>query len=435
MLVSSRKRLLIVGHGMAATRLVRDLEEKSPGQFAITIVGDEKLGGYNRVLLSSLLAGESDEAALAMQDRSWYRQHDIQLIAGDAVSSIELDTQSATTESGRKLNWDYLVLATGSRAARLPIPGTDLDGVMTLRTLQEAKQLIARSRDAGNPESDKNAVVVGGGLLGLEAACALQARGMQVTVVHNESWPMNRQLDGEAGELLRRTLQQRGIGFNPEANCVRFEADAKGETVSALLLADGRRLPCTTAVMALGIIPEVSLARQLDLVVERAIVVDKWLQTSDERVFALGECCQIESEMFGLVAPIYQQADILSAVLLYKATTGTERISPDVDDHASVLPHYQRQPLPTRLKVSGVDVFSAGMLASPDNSAPLRSMAMRDGRTGHYRRLWWRGSQLVGAVMFGDIGDSSHYLRMIEDGCKADSNPATLLAPSSRAAS
>lgn len=418
--------LLIVGFGMAAGRLLQEISLQAPGLFDITVIGEESQAAYNRILLSPLLAGESDASVLPLHSAAWYRSQGIAVHTGDPVIALDTDRRVASTASGARHNWDMLVLATGSRAARLPLPGFDLDGVVSLRTLDDATAVMARVDVSGQPAAGKvrRAVVVGGGVLGLEAACALQNRGVDTTVVHNATWPMNRQLDSEAGEYLAATLAARGIRFISDAQCERFVAGQDTQRVAALQLGDGESLSCDLVIMAVGISPEVSLARQANLSVARAINVDGWLRSSESSVFALGECCEIDGEQFGLVAPIYQQAQVLAKVLQRFAESGVDASLADIDPYA-------RQSLPTRLKVSGVHVFSAGTWDAFADRAPQsqRSLAWRDAGAGEYRRLWWQGDCLQAAVMFGDIDDSGIYEQLIESRAAVRALPEALLNP------
>jgi len=417
-----KPKLLIVGFGMAAGRLLQEVQLLAPGLFDITVIGEDPQAAYNRILLSPLLAGESEASILPLQTSSWYQSNGIDVQTGDPVTDLDVEQRVAHTASGKQYPWDLLVLATGSRAARLPLPGAELSGIVSLRTLDEANEVMARLNN--ETASDRRAVVVGGGVLGLEAACALQNRGVATTVVHNASWPMNRQLDCEAGEYLAATLAARNIRFISDAQCDHFVATADGARVAALQMGDGETLACDLVIMAVGIIPEVSLARQTKLSVARAINVDGWLRSDVTGVFALGECCEIDGEQFGLVAPIYRQAQVLAEVLQRCATSGAKA---DVSDIAP----YTRQALPTRLKVSGVHVFSAGCLddvVEPPAHAQ-RSLAWRDRDNLEYRRLWWQEGRLQAAVMFGEIGDSAIYEQLIEQQVPVQATVRALLTP------
>ncbi|MDF1623637.1 MAG: FAD-dependent oxidoreductase [Pseudohongiella nitratireducens] len=401
--------ILIVGFGMAAGRLLEEIIDKADNAFEIIVVGEEPQAAYNRILLSPLLAGEIPSDNLALHDSAWYETNGIRVITGDPVISLDTNRKRATTASGERLAWDYLVLATGSRPGKLKLPGESLKGVQALRNMADAERLL------GSISSIKKAVVIGGGLLGLEAACALQAHNIDTTVVHNASWPMNRQLDSEAGERLVTALHEKGVTFVADAQCERYLEDEQG-AVAGLALADDQVFPCELVVEAVGVVPEITLAKAAGIPCERAIVVDDKLRTQVDDVFAIGECCQIEEELFGLVTPIYQQAAVLANVFAVYANTESEarRLLLLADCQG-----YVTQALPTKLKVSGVHVFSAGTLVESENntiddkSSPV-SMAMRDDQGG-YRRLWWQDNRLIGAVMFGDTEDSQCYVDMIAE--------------------
>ena len=402
--MASRRRLLIIGNGMAASRLLDELVKRDVHRFAITVIGEETATGYNRILLSPFLAREKSLNDVITHNADWYQQHQIQLHSGDAVITIDSHNRTVLTASGKVFEWDHLVIATGARAARLNIPGSDLDQVMCLRTLDDARHMQTIALQGGK------AVVIGGGLLGLEAAYGLHRLGMHVSVVHNGQWLMNRQLDNEAGALLEASLQKRGMTLYTEAISEAFIGDRQ---VCGLKLQNGTTIDCDLAVIGIGIAPEVSLARHAGLTCEQAIVTDHQLRTSMANVSALGECCQIDGELFGMVAPIYQQARILACRLMAEESEG-----------------YHREALPTRLKVSGIDVFSAGDLS---NLEDCRTLAWRDPQRGHYRRLWLRQGRLVAAVMFGDVDDGGLYFDLIQEGRRIP-DPAALLLGMAEAA-
>ncbi|MCK5875307.1 MAG: NAD(P)/FAD-dependent oxidoreductase [Alcanivoracaceae bacterium] len=393
----SSRRLVIIGNGMAATRLLDELVARDARRFAITVIGEEAAAGYNRIMLSPWLAGEKSRNELITHPRDWYEQHGISLLSGDPAATIDAAQQCVITESGARIDWDHLIIATGSRAAMLPIPGNRLGNVLCFRTLDDAQRMQQFARRGGN------AVVIGGGLLGLEAAYGLNRLGMQVSVVHNGDWLMNRQLDEEAGIKLAESLRQRGIAVHVGCNSEAFVGSGN---VEGLQLADGTVLPCSLAIIGIGITPEISLARAAGLQCERAIITDALMRTSIENIFALGECCQISGELFGMIAPIYQQARVLARRLCSEETEG-----------------YQSEVLPTRLKVSGVDVFSAGDLMSLED---CRTLVWRDPKLSHYKRLWLRDGRLVAVVLFGDASDGGAYFDLIQQG-KRIADPAALL--------
>ncbi|MEO6698659.1 MAG: FAD-dependent oxidoreductase [Paraperlucidibaca sp.] len=408
----SSRRLLIIGNGMAATRLLDELLARGMAGADIAVVGEEDAPGYNRIALSPWLAGEKNLDQLITHDAAWYAAHGIALYRADPVLSVTTDTREARLASGRVLAWQQLIFATGSRATRLNIAGHDLAGVSVFRSLADAESIAAKA------VAGQRAVVIGGGLLGLEAAWGLRQRGLSVSVVHNGDWLMNRQLDAEAGALLAQALTARGIELHLGARSEAFVSDAAlnngALTGLRLSVAAGQErrqeqtVPCELAIMSLGITPEISVAAAAGAHCARAIRVDAWLRTSLKNVFALGECCEIDGESFGLVAPIYQQAKILADTLMGADSLG-----------------YRRMASPTRLKVTGIDLFSAGEL---HDLADCHSVAWRDAQRGHYRRLWFRHRQLIAAVLYGDVDDGGAFFDVIEQGLPVADPVALMLS-------
>ncbi|WP_298643538.1 nitrite reductase large subunit NirB [uncultured Tistrella sp.] len=372
-----RDRILIIGAGMAGTRLVQDLVALAPGACDITLIGAEPHAPYDRIMLSPVLAGEKTAAAIRLLDDDFLDRHGVSFLAGDAVTGIDRAARRVTTAAGRQLEYDRLVLATGSQPIRLPLPGAALKGVVTFRDLGDVDTMLALGRP-GAP-----AVVIGGGLLGLEAAAGLAGRGMKVTVVHLAGHVMERQLDAEAGGMLADALAARGITTVTTANSRAILDDGTGR-VAGLELADGRVLPAELLVMAVGIRPETGLARAAGLEVGRGILVDDRLGTSDPAIAALGECVEFDGQCFGLVAPLYDQAKVLARALAGRPGDG-----------------FAVRPTATRLKVSGVDVFSAGSLGGAD----AEEITLRDAARGSYRKLVIRDDRLDGVVMYGDVAD------------------------------
>ena len=429
---TSRPHLLIVGNGMACNRLLTRLLTISPDKFRITVIGQEKTAAYNRILLTPWLNGDVSNDELRLQDSDWYARNNITMHLGDAAITLDTESKTLTCQSGKRFDWDLLVMATGSQALIPPVPGHQLEGVMCLRTKNDAALLRQRCEQGSRKISD--IAVVGGGVLGLETACALSAMGQPVTVIHRDAWLMNRQLDREAGEQLANAIRARGIRVSTGVNCTRFIAQNNKPTmlrgIELVPLEPTanetlrQELEFSTAVLAIGIKPEINLAKAAGLHCERAIVVDPWLRTSVENVFALGECCQINQEMFGLVAPVYQQADVLADVL---AEGRWLRPEPAVKK-------YQTTTLATKLKVAGLDVYSVGLI--PDqyaDTASTHSVIWQDNGQGHYRRLWVQNNKLAAAVALGDIDGLSEYAGVIE-AQQPVQDPASLLLGGSMAA-
>ncbi len=375
-------RALVIGAGPAGTRCALRLAARLPGA-EVTLAGAEPALPYDRVALSKYVAGGVAQEALITHSLADLTAAGVTYRAGTAIASLDLASRRAVTASGKTVDYDWCVVATGSRAVRLPFPGADLPGVVPWRDLAESRAMLRAAREGGP------AVVIGGGLLGLEAAAGLAARGMRVTVLHAVGWPMERQLDTEAGALLADRLRGRGLKLLMNA---KTEAIEGRDRVEAVRLADGTRIPARLVVMAVGVRPNTDLARASGLAVGRGIVVDASMRTSDPRVLAIGECAEVEGRVVGLVAPALEQAEAAAATVAGEAAAWTARA-----DAAA-------------LKVTGAAVWSAGEVAPEDADA----VTLRAGET--YRGLWWRGSRLVGAVLYGDVAESGFYLRLIASG-------------------
>jgi nitrite reductase (NADH) large subunit len=350
------------------------------------VFGAEPHGNYNRILLSPVLSGEKSVPEIMLHTRDWYRDNGITLRAGDPVVRIDRRRRVVHAQSGLQVKYDRLLLATGSRPFIVPVPGHELPGVIGFRDLQDVDTMLAAARRGGC------AVVIGGGLLGLEAANGLQRRGMQVTVVHVTGSLMNQQLDPQAAALLKETLERKGLRILLDTQTVGIVG---GERVEAVRFADGSVTPADLVVMAAGVRPNIALAQQAGLHCERAIVVDDTLQTYDPRVYAVGECVQHRRCTFGLVAPIWDQARVCAAHL---SGAGHRR--------------YVQQATATRLKVTGVDLYSAGDIVGGEGSQDL---VLRDRRAGVYKRLVVTGNRLAGAVLYGDVQDGPWYFDLIQE--------------------
>lgn len=382
----SDERLLIVGNGMAGHRLLEALLKREQRPQPITVIGDESAPAYNRILLSPLLAGEAEREALTLRDRDWYAEQGVELILGERIDDIDRQRHVAITDRGRRLAYDRLVLATGSRPAMPDVPGIRLNGVHGFRDLEDAAALT-RLAESDRVGSDR-AVVVGGGLLGLEAAEGLRKRGMHVSVLQRSEWLMNRQLDATAAALLRGELESRGLEVVTGARLAACESDPQGQ-VAAVRLEDGRRLPADCVVVAAGITPNAELGSRVGLTTRRGIVVDAWLTSSDPRIHALGECCEFEGRTYGLVEPIWRQVEVLAARLCGEPVDG-----------------YVEAPSATKLKVSGVSLYAFGPI-EPD--ADHEVLTYHDPQQGDYRRLLLRNDRLEGAVLYGDTAFGPWY--------------------------
>jgi nitrite reductase (NADH) large subunit len=377
--------LVIVGNGMAGMRTVEELLKLAPDMYDITVFGAEPHGNYNRILLSPVLAGEKTVDDIMLHTRDWYAQNGITLHAGDPVEHIDRKRRIVRARSGLEVRYDRLLLATGSKPFIIPVPGHDLPGVLAFRDIQDVESMLQAARN------HKHAVVIGGGLLGLEAANGLQRQGMNVTVVHVTDALMNQQLDKPAAQLLQKALESKGLRFMLGAQTAAIVGQ---DRVTAVRLGDGSEIPADLVVMTAGVRPNIALAKEAGLHCDRAIVVDDTLQTYDPRVYAVGECVQHRSATFGLVAPIWDQARVCGAHL---AGAGVRR--------------YVQQASPTRLKVTGVDLYSVGDFIGGEDSEDL---VLRDPRRGVYKRLVLSGNRIAGAVLYGDVQDGPWYFDLIQ---------------------
>lgn len=379
--------LVVVGNGMAATRLVDELSRRSLGRYSIIVIGAEPRLSYNRVLLSSLLAGEIDETALELKPSAWWGRCGITTLYGATVASVDPARRMVVLGNGLRFAYSKLVLAIGSVPIKLKKPGMDLPGVFTFRDFGDVQAMRA-TIPAG-----ARAAVIGGGLLGIEAACGLAKRGVKVTLVHLMDRLMERQLDRPAAALLKRAIEEKGIEVVLEADTERVIGP---ERVRGLALADGRSFDVDFVVSSAGIKPRTRLARDAGLGVDRGIVIDDGLATSDPNIFAIGECAEHRGAVYGLVEPAYEQANVLARRL--------------AGDHGA---RYAGSALATNLKVSGVNVFSAGEFL--DGTA-TDVLTLEDEGEGTYKKLVMRDDKLTGAVLFGDTSDARWYLDLIRSG-------------------
>ncbi|MDR3418181.1 MAG: FAD-dependent oxidoreductase [Nevskia sp.] len=376
----------MIGNGMAGMRVIEELLRIAPDAYDITVFGAEPHGNYNRILLSPVLAGEKRFEDIVLHDLAWYARQGIVLHSGDAVVAIDRRRRVVRTQSGREEPYDRLLLATGSTPNRLPIPGKDLPGVLTFRDLQDVNAMLAAAR------RHRRAVVIGGGLLGLEAANGLLQQGMDVTVVHGLDVLMERQLDAYASALLRRSLEARGIQFVLGARTVAVEGT---DHVTGLRFADGQTLAADLVVMTAGVTPNAALAREAGLQCGRGVLVDDTLQTYDPRVYAVGECVQHRNATYGLVAPLWEQARVCAA-------------------HLGGVGHlrYTGSLVSTSLKVTGIELFSAGNFAGGDGCEVL---ILRDPDAGVYKRIVLKDNRVVGALLYGDARDGAWYLQLMQE--------------------
>jgi nitrite reductase (NADH) large subunit len=381
----SRPRLVVIGNGMAGMRTVEELLKLAPDLYDIAVFGAEPYGNYNRIMLSPVLAGEKSVDDIILNSRSWYEENGIRLHAGDPVIAIDRTRRIVRSKNGVEAGYDRLLIATGSKPFLIPVPGHDLPGVIAFRDIQDVETMLDAAR------SHRHAVVIGGGLLGLEAANGLMRQGMSVTVVHVTDSLMERQLDRSASALLQQTLERKGLRFLLKANTAEIVGP---DRVTAVRFDDGTEVPADLVVMTAGVRPNIDLAKQAGLHCERAIVVDDTLQTYDPRIYAVGECVQHRTATFGLVAPIWGQARVCGAHL---AGAGHRR--------------YVQRATATKLKVTGVELYSAGdFIGGPDSE----DLVLRDPRRGVYKRLVIEGNRVIGAVLYGDVKEGAWYFDLIQ---------------------
>jgi nitrite reductase (NADH) large subunit len=378
--------LIIVGKGMAATRLVDELSQRALGRYSIAVIGAENRLAYNRVLLSPLLAGEIAEPDIELKPAMWWKARGVSTIYGRSVSGIDRAARTVTLEDGLSLPYGKLVLATGSKPLKPPFPGGDLPGVATFRDTADVGLMRAYAQRGAR------IVVIGGGLLGLEAAYGLSRAGGRVTVLHLVDRLMERQLDPEGAALLASAITARGIE-------VRLDAATKGfvgtDKVEGVELADGTIIPADLVVIAIGVRPNVDLARAAGLAINRGIMVDDHMASDDKSIFAIGECAEHRGQVYGLVEPAYEQACVLAAGLANRTA------------------HYAGSLLSTNLKVSGVGVFSAGEFEAGEGA---EIVVLRDRAAGIYRKFVLREGRLAGCVLVGDTQGALFYLGLIRSG-------------------
>jgi nitrite reductase (NADH) large subunit len=385
-----KMKLVMIGNGMAGVRTLEELLKIAPDLYDITVFGSEPHPNYNRILLSPVLAGEQTVDEIILNPLSWYAEHGITLHLGSTITSIDRTRRRVTADDGVTAEYDRLLIATGSTPFILPVPGKDLAGVIAYRDIADTNTMIETAK------THKHAVVIGGGLLGLEAANGLMLRGMQVTVVHISGWLMERQLDDIAGRLLEQSLVERGLRFELNAHTAALLGNEDGR-VRAVQFKDGREIPADLVVMAAGIRPNTALAESARLLCARGIVVTDTMQSvTDPRVYSVGECASHRGIAYGLVAPLFEQGKVCATHL---AEFGIGR--------------YTGSQTSTKLKVTGIDLFSAGDFMG---GADCEEIVLSDPGGGVYKKLVIKGDKLVGACLYGDTVDGSWYFKLLREG-------------------
>jgi nitrite reductase (NADH) large subunit len=382
-----KEKLVLVGNGMAGVRTLEELLKIDADKYDITVFGAEPHPNYNRIMLSPVLAGDKTIDDIILNSVEWYAENSITLKTGDPVARIDRINNKVVTENGEEADYDRLLLATGSNPFIIPIPGSDLDGVIGFRDIADVETMLAAAKN------HKKAVVIGGGLLGLEAANGLMLNGMEVTVVHLLDSLMERQLDKPASALLKSSLEERGLKFLMEAQTASLEGNGR---VSSVRFADGSEVEADLVVMAVGIRPNMTLAQESGIYCDRGVVVNDTMQTYDPKVYSVGECVQHRNICYGLVAPLFDQARVAANHL---AQLGSKR--------------YEGSVTSTQLKVTGIDLFSAGEFHEEEGD---EAIVMKDDAHGTYKKLVIRDNKIKGTVLYGDTIDGTWYFQLLRDG-------------------
>ncbi|MCK1993483.1 NAD(P)/FAD-dependent oxidoreductase [Peribacillus muralis] len=380
----NKQKLVLVGNGMAGLRCVESIIKNDPHAFEITIFGSEPHVNYNRILLSSVLQGKASFEDIAINERSWYTKHNILLYTGETVVKIDKEARKIKTDKEREVHYDKLIIATGSVPFILPVTGFDKQGVITFRTIEDCQKLIETAR------MYKKAVVIGGGLLGLEAARGLLNLGMEVKVVHISGHIMERQLDSTASLLLQKELENQGMDFLLRKKTQEIIGN---ERVERVRFKDGTELEADLVVMAAGVRPNIQLAKESGIDTNRAIVVNDHLETSIPNIYAVGECAEHQGIVYGLVKPLYEQGEVLAKHICERKCHG-----------------YQGSVLSTQLKISGVELFSVGDFLGDETT---KSITAYDEIDGMYKKVVFQGKRIIGAVLYGDTKVSSRLLDLI----------------------
>ncbi len=393
-----KKKLVVIGNGMAPGRALEKLFELAPDAYEVTIFNAEPRVNYDRIMLSPLLTGEKTFEQIVIHGDGWYVKHGVTLYKGATVTAIDREAKTVTSARGVTVPYDKLMIATGSLPIIIPVPGHKLAGVLTYRDLDDVQAMLIAAKSRGS------AVVIGGGLLGLEAAVGLKEQGMDVTVLHLAPTLMERQLDTPAGHLLQKAIEARGIRVITTANTKAILGEKK---VEAVVLEDGTRLPADLVVMAVGIKPNAGLAKEAGIDVGRGIKVDATMRTSDPDIYAVGECAEVGAQVFGLVAPLYEMASVIAAQLAG-------------DENATFTP----SAVATKLKVTGIQLFSAGDFA---DGKDREEIVLRDAARGVYKRLVLKDNRVIGAVMYGDVSDGAWFFDLLKKSADISEMRETLI--------
>ena len=403
--------MVIIGNGMATGRLLDEIIKRTPNKYQITVIGKEHFGSYNRIMLSAVLAGDATIDSIMQKPLAWYKAHNINFLSGCVVTYINKEKKYVDLATDTKIHYDELIIATGSRTATIPAKNQNIAGIFNFRNIADTEKIQAFAKQAGT--SSKQAVVIGGGLLGLEAAYGLALSGVEVTLVHRNKWLLNRQLDKVAGVMLQSIMEQKNIKFALGHEVAAFEniivqnptvkpptvkppanSEVQCEKLSGVRLTNGEFMCAQMAVIATGITPNKELAEISNIDFNRAILVNDYMQTSDAAISALGECCEHNQATFGLVDPIWAQCITLA-----------ERLCNNVEKP------FKNAPVPTKLKVSGVQLFSAGDVEVSDDS---QCFTLLDKKALIYRKIIIKSGKVSGVVLFGDVSSGMAYFTLMQ---------------------
>lgn len=382
-----KQNLVVIGNGMAGMRTIEELLKIDPELYNITVFGNEPYGNYNRIMLSPVLAGEKTIGEIMLNTEEWYEENNITLKKGVTIEKIDRFRSQVEGSDGSILPYDRLLIATGSNPFMLPLPGADLSGVIGFRDIHDVHQMLEASKEYDD------AVVIGGGLLGLEAANGLMKNGMNVTVVHLPDTLMERQLDSIGGRMLKDSLEERGMKFRMETTTKQIFGETRVEGVE---FDDGSKLKADLVVMAVGIRPNIALAQKANIHCNRGIVVDDTMLTYDPKVYAVGECAEHRGSTYGLVAPLFEQAKICAQHLAEKAVF-----------------HYKGSMTSTKLKVTGIDLFSAGDFSGGEGTEEL---VLQDAKSSIYKKIMLKDDKVIGAVLYGDTIDGAWLFQLMREG-------------------
>jgi nitrite reductase (NADH) large subunit len=403
--------LVIIGNGMATGRLLDEIIKRTPNKYQITVIGKEHFGSYNRIMLSAVLAGDATIDSIIQKPPAWYKEHNIHFLSGSVVTYIDKEIKVIELASSAHIHYDELIIATGSRSAKIPAENQNIEGIFNFRDIADTQKIQAFAKQKGS--SSKQAVVIGGGLLGLEAAYGLASSGVEVTLIYRNKWLLNRQLDKVSGDMLQNIMAQKNIKFALGHEVASFEniiennTESKSKSLSGVTLTDGEFISAQMAVIATGITPNKELAETANIDFNRAILVNDYMQTSDASISALGECCQHNHATFGLVDPIWGQCITLAERLCNR-----------------VQKPFQNAPVPTKLKVSGVQLFSAGDVEVSEGS---QCFTLVDKKAFIYRKIIVKKGKIIGIILFGDVSSGMTYFELMQQKITVDTMMPELL--------